>query len=196
MYQTAREAAEALSTDFRSSAHQDTFEKALSISLKDRVLRTEAALLSGRMEEFHQLCNFQVPLGARVNRLPDIECRDGCLSRPLSIHFCPMGSPPCLPSIISIDQLRPATFQLPQGTAGELCRLAQDIGSDLISQPWPPIYCETIASTNRSNYKCPSRKLMNRIMISTSASFVRSVRKENIETSLVIVAGDATWRES
>jgi hypothetical protein len=41
MYQTAREAAEAVSDDCRSSAYQGAFENALSISLKDLVLRTE-----------------------------------------------------------------------------------------------------------------------------------------------------------
>jgi hypothetical protein len=50
--QAGREAAEAVSADLRSSDYQDTFEKALSVSLKDGVLRTDAALLQGRVEEF------------------------------------------------------------------------------------------------------------------------------------------------
>jgi hypothetical protein len=41
MYQTAREGAEWVSDDCRSSAYQDAFEKVLSISLKDLVLRIE-----------------------------------------------------------------------------------------------------------------------------------------------------------
>jgi hypothetical protein len=72
MYQTAREAAKAISDDPRSSADQDAFEKAFSVSLKGLILHNEAACMQGRGEEFHQLCNLRVPLGVRVNSLQDI----------------------------------------------------------------------------------------------------------------------------
>jgi hypothetical protein len=44
MYQTAREAAE--SDDARSSAYQDAFEKALSVSLKGFLLRSDLSSAS------------------------------------------------------------------------------------------------------------------------------------------------------
>jgi hypothetical protein len=107
MYQTARETAEAISDDPCSSAEEDAFEKVLSVSLKDLVLHTEATLMQGRVEEFHQLCNFRAPLRARVNSLPDIRCRGGRLSRPLPIHFRPTDPPPRPPPIITVDSFGP-----------------------------------------------------------------------------------------
>jgi hypothetical protein len=91
MYKTARDAADARSDDLCSSAYQDAFEKALSVSLKDLVLRTEAALMQGRVEKFRQLCNLCVALGVRVNSLPEIQCRGGRLSRPPPIYFRPIA---------------------------------------------------------------------------------------------------------
>jgi hypothetical protein len=146
MYQTIREAAEVVSDDPRSFAYQNAFEKALSVSLKDLVLRIEAALIQGRVEDFHQLCNFSMPLGVRVNSLTDIQCLGSRLSRPLSSHFRPMGSPPaCPPPITTVHQFRPAMFQFPHGTPEEFRRVAQDIAPDLIDQPWPLFYRGTIA---------------------------------------------------
>jgi hypothetical protein len=114
MYQTGREASEAVSNDCRSSVSKDAFKKALSVTLTDFVLRTEAALMQAKVEEFHQLCNFHLLLGVRVNSLPGIQCRGGCLSRSLHIYFRPMGpQPPRPPPIIAVDQFRPATLQLP-----------------------------------------------------------------------------------
>jgi hypothetical protein len=52
MYQTAREAAEAVSDDSCSSSYQDAFEKALSVSFKDLVMCSEVALMQGTVDEF------------------------------------------------------------------------------------------------------------------------------------------------
>jgi hypothetical protein len=98
MSQTAREAAEAVSDDLRSSACQDAFERALSVTLKDLVLHTETILLQGRVDKFHQLSDFRLPLGVRVNSLLDIEYRGGRLPRPLPIHFRSMDPPPPRPA--------------------------------------------------------------------------------------------------
>jgi hypothetical protein len=132
MYQTAREAAGAVSHDPRSSAYQYAFEKGLSVSPKDLVLRTVMALMKERAEKFHQLCNFRVALNVRVNSLPDVQCRGDHLSRPLPMHFCPMSPPPpCPPPIITINQFRAAPLPLPHGTPEERCRMAEDIAPDL-----------------------------------------------------------------
>jgi hypothetical protein len=100
------------------------------------------------------------------------------LSRPLSIYFRPMGPPPRPPPIITINQFRPAMFQVPHGAPEELHRLTQDIAPDLIGQPPLPIYRGTIATKDRSNSRCQCRSFMKRITISASASFVRSVGSE------------------
>jgi hypothetical protein len=159
MHQTAREAAEAVSDDPRFSAYPAAFKKALSVSVKDLVLRTEAALMQGRVEEFHRLYNFRVSLRVRVNSLPDIQCRGSGLSRLLPIHFRPMGPlPPRPPPIINVDQFRRAQFQLPHDTPEELRRLAQDIAPHLIDQPSPPIYRETVACHRPLEFSMPVQK--------------------------------------
>jgi hypothetical protein len=145
MYQAASEAAEAVSNDIHSTAHQDAFKKALSVCLKDLVLRTEAALMQGRVEEFHQLCNFRVPLGVGVNSLPDIQSRGSRSSAPLPVHLRPMGpSPPCPPPITTVNQFRPAMFQFYTAPLKSFVAWHRN-APDLIDQPSLPIYRGTIA---------------------------------------------------
>jgi hypothetical protein len=80
-----------------------------------------------------------VLLGVGVNSLPDIQCRGHRSSIPLPIHFRPMGPPPPrAPPTKAVNQFRPATFQLPRGTPGELRRLAHHSAPDLIDQPSLP----------------------------------------------------------
>jgi hypothetical protein len=79
-----------------------------------------------------------VLLGVRVNSLLDIQCRGHRLLIPLPIHFRPMVPPPRAPPTKAVNQFRPATFQLPRGTPGELRRLAHHIAPDLIDQPSLP----------------------------------------------------------
>jgi hypothetical protein len=189
MYQTAREAADAVSDDTRSSACQNAFEKAMSVSLKDLVLPTEAALTQRRVEKFHQLCNFRVLLGVRVNSLPDIQCGSGRSSRPLAIHFRPVGPPSARPPpIITVDHFRPTTFQLPHSTSEERHRMAQNIAPDLMDQSPPPIYRGT---TDRSNSRSQDRSFMNRIAISASVLCEKGrFQKKMARRAPVTVVGD------
>jgi hypothetical protein len=69
--------------------------------------------------------------------------------------------------VITVDQFRAATFQLPHGTPEEFRLLTQDVMPNLIDQPWP--------TTDRSNSRCQYSSLMNRITISTCASLVNRV---------------------
>jgi hypothetical protein len=91
---------------------------------------------------------------------PDIQWRAGRLSRPLPIHFRPMGQPPPfrpLP-LITVNQFRSATFQLPHGTPEELRRLSQDIARDLIDQSSPPISRGSITHHGPLEFHIPVQK--------------------------------------
>jgi hypothetical protein len=170
MYQTAREAAEAVSDDSCSSTDQDAFEKALSISLKDLVLRIE-------WRDFTSFANFRVHLGVGVNFLPYVQCGSGRLSRPLPMRFRPMGlpGPPRPPPIIAINQFGPP----PPGC--HRVHLKTFVSSHRISPLIPSsdrrrqFTMEPSPTTDRSNSRCQYRSRMNRITISTPASFVGGV---------------------
>jgi hypothetical protein len=65
------------------------------------------------------------------------------------------GPPPRPPPIRTVDQFRPATFQMPHITPEEFCRLAQDIAPDLINQPSPSISRRTIAEHGQPEFQMP-----------------------------------------
>jgi hypothetical protein len=84
MHQTAREAAEAVSNDPHPSAGLDAFEKALSASLKELVLRSEAALCKGEWRNFTSFATSAClwayeSILCRMSKVATLSCRGRCL---------------------------------------------------------------------------------------------------------------------
>jgi hypothetical protein len=59
---------------------------------------------------------------------------------------------------MTVNQFRPARFQLPHGTSQEICRFAQDIAPDLIDQPSPAIYRGIITCHGPLEFQMPVQK--------------------------------------